>query len=432
MKGQTIIELKDINTGEVEKYVEENMMTNAIADYFKTGGLMNKLNVPPDNLVRTLLGGVILLDQALPENADLVFPPATANMTGNAVNGTTSNDDITEMGSYNSSESGWQSDGSYVQVFDFSTSQANGTIACVCLSSRLGAYTGLGNQTSKKRKNNVWDRYEGSNETYQLSGYELIRSDYQTSTIDVFLSTELSNIKSNKKITVTKYLMPLSRLNLKGTLTSLVKLSETIINIPDEYTNLANNNSTVRYDSDGNMYIYCRNYTWDSSNPLKVIKINAENVIEVITLQNTLGVSITTPSSKNNVFFEGGYMVVAYNNKFYRIALSDSSSMEMDNYLTTVPSNTEIVTQTSGRIFLRNGMVINVIQGTTLPVNTLNTEPSSDHVDIPNSGVMSLESTLTYLRIRRKQEYIASINNLENPVTKTADKTMKITYRIMF
>ena len=125
-------------------------------------------------------------------------------------------------------------------------------------------------------------------------------------------------------------------------------------------------------------------------------------------------------------------MVVAYNNKFYRIALSDSSSMEMDNYLTTVPSNTEIVTQTSGRIFLRNGMVINVIQGTTLPVNTLNTEPSSDHVDIPNSGVMSLESTLTYLRIRRKQEYIASINNLENPVTKTADKTMKITYRIMF
>ena len=430
MKGQTTIELKNVKTGAVERYVDNNMMTNAIEDYFNTGGLINNLNVPPDDIVKTLLGGIILFDEELPENANLVFPPATANMIGNAVNGITSNDNVTEMGSYNAAESGWQNDGSYLQVFDFSTSQANGTIACVCLSSKFGAYTGFGNGTSKKRKANTLTRYGGSNENYQLTDYKLVRVDYAASTIEVISTDELSNLKKGKKLTIIKYALPLTKLNIKGTLTSLVKLSETVINIPDEYINIVDSSSGIKYDSDGNVYIYPKYYDWTSSDALKIVRLNTQNQAEVISLQNTLGLSVTIPEKA--IYFEKGYMAILYQNKMYRVNLSDSSSIEFDSYLSTWSTNTEVYMQTNGRIFLRSGQVLNVIQGTVLPINNASTESATDYVDILNSGVMSVDASLYHIIIRRKQEYIASINNLENPVEKTADKTMKVSYRIMF
>lgn len=273
-------------------------------------------------------------------------------------------------------------------------------------------------------------RYGGSNENYQLTDYKLVRVDYAASTIEVISTDELSNLKKGKKLTIIKYALPLTKLNIKGTLTSLVKLSETVINIPDEYINIVDSSSGIKYDSDGNVYIYPKYYDWTSSDALKIVRLNTQNQAEVISLQNTLGLSVTIPEKA--IYFEKGYMAILYQNKMYRVNLSDSSSIEFDSYLSTWSTNTEVYMQTNGRIFLRSGQVLNVIQGTVLPINNASTESATDYVDILNSGVMSVDASLYHIIIRRKQEYIASINNLENPVEKTADKTMKVSYRIMF
>lgn len=228
MKGQTIIELKDVHTGAVERYVDNNMMTEAIEDIFKTRGLMARNAFTQTNLVKACLGGILLFDDALTESASNIFPPTNVNMVGNAAIDVTSTDTVTEMGSFNSNESGWQQDGSFLAVYDFNTSQANGTIASVCLTSDVGGYIGFGNGTSNARKSSTSDiyAYGGTRDTaYGMSGYRVVRVDYTASTVDMIATSAFTQNSENffgttKKIKIEKYKIPLSKLNRKRSIAS--------------------------------------------------------------------------------------------------------------------------------------------------------------------------------------------------------------------
>ena len=78
-----------------------------------------------------------------------------------------------------------------------------------------------------------------------------------------------------------------------------------------------------------------------------------------------------------------------------------------------------------GEICESNGYRVDMAEGVYAPVN-----PSSDEGYALQScnGLLGFDST----KIWRDPRYIATINNLEAPVTKTADKTMKVTYVIRF
>ena len=154
LKGKTTFELTDVNTGEVEVIEDSNMITNGLQEFLRTYGYFG-CDVLSDDTVRTnslwvnLLGGLFLFDTALDEDASNTFMPAGVKMIGNGSKDMANSDAVTELGSYNAPESGLQSDGSVKFVYDFSTQQANGTIACACLTSKVGGYIGMGNDSNR-------------------------------------------------------------------------------------------------------------------------------------------------------------------------------------------------------------------------------------------------------------------------------------------
>ena len=142
LKGTTRIELTDVNTGEVETYQNSNMVTNALRDVLKPLGLSKRPNRFLNEFVpyyEHLLGGILCFDTEIPEDADNYYPPAKANLTGCAVYGEQNNTKNTVRGGFNQTESEVNLKDRYVKyVYDFATSQANGTIASVCLTHKNG------------------------------------------------------------------------------------------------------------------------------------------------------------------------------------------------------------------------------------------------------------------------------------------------------
>ena len=148
LKGTMTIEMTDVNTGKIEKVLEHNMVTNALTEIFKPLGLAKD----PSLMLREfapyyqkLLGGILLFDREIEENPNNLFPPAEANLIGCAVYGNQNNTKGTKRGGYNQTESELNLTDRYMKfVYDFTTSQANGTIASVCLTHANGGYTSYG------------------------------------------------------------------------------------------------------------------------------------------------------------------------------------------------------------------------------------------------------------------------------------------------
>ena len=160
IKGKTIIELSDAKTGKlVQKTEDNNMLTNALTYFYKQGGMTNPTAFNADALrsdaLHYLLGGILCLDTALSEDATIVRVPAGVGMTANGAYNVLNTGNPPELGSWNENESGWQQDRSYKMVWDFTTSQGNGTVACVCLSSWFAGMQGIGNKSLTNKANPV-------------------------------------------------------------------------------------------------------------------------------------------------------------------------------------------------------------------------------------------------------------------------------------
>ena len=154
LKGKTTIELTDVNTGEVEAVEQENMLTNALSNFFNNNpmGLFNYMsntrtikyfNKYFAPICPNLLGGILLFPEALEENADNILVGSSQLPMGYASNDANPYDD-TMRGSMNLNESMAITNG-YKFVWDFSTSQGNGTIAALALTSCFGGAAVYGN-----------------------------------------------------------------------------------------------------------------------------------------------------------------------------------------------------------------------------------------------------------------------------------------------
>ena len=143
LKGKTKIILTNVETGEQEIHEDENLVTNALD---KLINLEMAVNHQPNSRILPLatnaLGGIMLFDGELTETPDNIHFPVEAHLVGYA-NQSVNTTDIFR-GSYNSVESGKTADG-YVSVWDFGTSQANGTIKAVASTHNHGGAAPLYN-----------------------------------------------------------------------------------------------------------------------------------------------------------------------------------------------------------------------------------------------------------------------------------------------
>lgn len=150
LKGKTIIELTDVKTGKVEKFEDNNLVTEAINDIILSRKKYAMFSEQTDTneydrrssfrsmfpLWQGYFGGIMLFQNSIDESRkylngdDVILGSATY---GNAYAGL---DPL--IGSYNSTESEMNEGEKYAKfVYDFATNQGNGTISAICLGNHI-------------------------------------------------------------------------------------------------------------------------------------------------------------------------------------------------------------------------------------------------------------------------------------------------------
>ena len=138
------VEKDNLITGAVAKMLNFAMRHNFTAcgssDNYNSNGVKNWCSKKTN-----LYKGLMLFDTALTESADNYFAPSTAKLTGFAVYDVvnTSEQNNPGMGSFSDSYSE-ETATSLKMVWTFGKKAGNGTIACVCLTNLLGGYAGMG------------------------------------------------------------------------------------------------------------------------------------------------------------------------------------------------------------------------------------------------------------------------------------------------
>lgn len=152
--GNTRIKLYNPLSGNVVKDIEsENtFQSEVVAKALRNLGecnasILNNTTFRADDYWKEILGGIFLFESTI--SSGNAFMPKGNRMRANAAVGIVNSDPPSELGSYNS-DSGITSDHKSLYLkYDWSTAQGNGDIACVCLTSKTGGFIGYGNPSGE-------------------------------------------------------------------------------------------------------------------------------------------------------------------------------------------------------------------------------------------------------------------------------------------
>ena len=473
LKGKTTFELTDVNTGEVEVVEDTNMITNGLQEFLTTYGYFG-CDVLSDDTVRTnslwvnLLGGLFLFDSTIEENVANTFMPAGVKMIGNGSKDYANSGAVTELGSYNNTESGLQSDGSIKLVYDFSTQQANGTISCACLTSKIGGYMGVGNESASYiDRNYSADRFITDSSCLCYSGISGEEKDsnhflypvysenaiYFTNPYNITYSSSYSaqHWSATGKIQILKVRGEFSSVGIKDS-KYIKQVMETYdIDIPqDILTYMGANTKQVIAIADScerNIYIIFSKSTaysqvLSTNGYCWIMKIDKNMNATAYRLTNNTGYNLYL--TREQIVFDGDYMWLwRYTNPYSIVGIKYSDSTQIIETVITDSSTRNLYNICKNLIGIYSSAskaptVYDVVNNTHKVVNGY-FENSSGYLLTPFSdkkGVYiysyapSGSSGACNYRVMKDPRYLATINNLSEPVVKTASKTMKVTYTI--
>lgn len=458
LKGTMILELTDENTGEVERVEETNMVTNAVnhilglnpmgvfyeaSDQYDEHMQWNDTLLP---ICPNMIGGIFLYSEPLEENADNIYP-TTAKLpmayASNDVNATA----CVERGSLNLTESKALDNG-YRFVWDFTSSQGNGTIAAVALTSAQGG------------KNAYGDLYSTSNVFLALRKADLDSLE-NSELANLFSAVEVdfeNNVMYNilfqdSSVIVRKRRLPVFSLGLNDRLndTTCALLEEKVITC----STFAFQGSYTPYGKfldgkDGYWYGFANQANSSGNAKVYWIKIKKDDysITEGIwTLSNVAMQAIG--SFKIDTYVENacraairdGYLYVPANNLtgIYKINLNNSADVTFIEFGFTSAgtsmsgASTSVITLVLVNDLLigydymvkPDDTVVRIIGGKRLPyVGT----PLFQYKEflVGWGGSYGSNCRTTFLLT----PYLATINNLSSAVVKNTDKSMKITYEL--
>ena len=460
IKGHTQIILTDVKTGKVEKIESDNLVTNAVKEFLSfwqplLGWKAIATYFMP--LWQKMFGGIYLFDIALTESASNTFLPnvADAKLTGYAGN-TTSGGEDTKRGSLNINESEEITNG-YKFVWDFGTSEANGTIACACLTNPLAGYHGYNYDplgalySGVNNTGNTGNNYKGMGWTSGTSNQGVLSRN------DAFfvlynMRWQLGFKAQNDKITH-EGLYCNNALNFfKG------EIETNNMNLLKNYGNVAESNEQVAatglYSGDGLGFDTGEKYIY-------FITTNTDIYVNIINKSNRQYESrFTIPYyTQTGKFVRGTHINssyrsdgagAVYKNGYIYFIVYDSGDNRNQGYVAKLNISTHEVsiitpkfTQTvRGGGYAQSNMFVDVngnilaggylIYGNDeyLPIESSFTIGSYAATYQISNYACLLNNYETYARIMPNLQYLATINNLSSPVEKTASKTMKVTYTL--
>lgn len=376
MKGTTIIELTDINTGEVKVTKDENFITNALKD------LCQPILKNHDTLytaifshegscsIESLMRGLIMFDSQFEENTAKYFPSNNEKMIGHGSDATYTGSDLT-MGSFNFNQSITSGDSERVYVWDFTSEQANGMIKSVCLSTQLGGHIGHGSKTPLEETSTTLRPF--SSITKSIVSLKYVESVYPHERVPFYLSFKndfivhgdiskmtagtitfyKTHLNSNKIDIFNKF--PSYTLsagtdaraqNIVGeeyTKVEIVTLDLSGVLGTGLYFGVAHDGQHLYVTSKSNAKETTESNAWAPGTSINLIKINLETFeYEVLSVTNTTGVSLAIRATYERMT-EGAYTFgVSNGHMFVRSWVSTGGSNVSDLYAINLSNNTDV------------------------------------------------------------------------------------------
>ena len=463
LKGKSIIELTDVRTGQVEVHEDTNLVTEAVMDVLNTNIMGILYNNTPFNgangeawmlpIKKNIMGGILLYQNPLEERADNIYAPLDNPLIGYASDDANNTKDV-RRGSRNLTESKVV-DGGFRFVWDFATSQANGTISAICLSNtlagkgtqyannymvRLGAY-------SCERNVYTMEAYRDNKRLYISEGYRLEMTTYNDSTQatlrkyrDDYLHASLVD-------------RPLSRVVLEPEEEINIELGHYPLHYHytggslDDTEAPYNNNHDVRnylyHGADGKWYGLVRreNQTLSSTSGSREYysRTGYEWFMDTVDANGCKTQKIVAPSGISEFFSIGmsGKWLMCYTGKtVYRIDTTNVANIELvpnitynaNHYATYIVDDDVVINgwyflDGEPKLYLRETSDASYVTWGRNQVARYKTYAVREWMYRYNDYVVNKELFLY-------TPYLATINNLAEPVIKTADETMKITYTI--
>lgn len=458
LQGTTKIELTDIHTGKVETYENKNIVTNALRDIFRPLGLSNRPSRYFSDFVpyyAKLLGGILCFDTTIEENPDNYYPPATAGLVGCASYGTQNNTTNTFRGGFNQTESEVSLKNRYVKyVYDFATSQANGTIKCVCLTHKNGGFTSYGGNNTVYTNEyplmqGICDDYlqyvypdrTGAKTSSRYSGFtigttELIfLIDREADCTYYFKIADKSHISIIRRRTFLKSVSILDNEYSTKPLIDETELDELKSELRIGYLG-------YNYDPATDKLYICTadNYNTQPNQTMLVTEIAVGTwKIRQYEVTNTADKNMST-NGMWAFFVTDGYLYLRGSDSpydLYKFEIANSANVTKFTRTNVGSINGGAKMVIGGRIYYENGndqlLIANTNTCEIMPpeckslfnsTHWLNVTPVRNEPLIYFADLGTWSTSGWHMMCN----YLATINNLAEPVTKTADKTMKITY----
>lgn len=457
-KGITEIELTNVATGETELIRDDNMITNAVAKIFSgniegmlyylgSSGTSFTNNILP--ICKNAIGGILLFTDPLIEDENNIYAPSDNPCVGYAsidVNATSN----VMRGSLNPTES-MNLDRGYKFVWDFTTSQANGTISAVALTHK---YAGIGY---------FGDSYNASNKVLQM---KFISSSLSGSIANRYIDAVEVNFNENhfysismnvdNEICINKVRKCFYEVGLKFTLSEDGDyILDTQVIHPTIFIRTSGSSINCDFYDGQDGYWYGFMVPSNSSGDavvkwIKISKLDYSFTEGTWTFSNVTfyqvgqrGTSATSPYRYIYSVLRNGYLYVMHYSKtgVYKINVNNSADITWIPFGFT--SNMySAADYSSTYMFLWNDRIMGsdyIINSDDSIIKTTNNNPLNrcctplfqEGVYALSFGKNSSSGYSVYKTLWLMTPYLATINNLGSSVIKTADKTMKITYTIM-
>lgn len=466
IKGHSVIELTDVNTGKVERYSDNNMLTNAIDYYLQDVGLVNQNPVftsdVRNNLVNQLMGGLLLLDENLTESAENIICPSGVKMVGNGSYNisSTAEDDVTELGSWNATESRWMSDGSYKMVWDFRTDQANGVIKCACLTSANHGFIGEGNSTSGayRPRSGTGRRsdytYSGSASSILIDGgnnqgSRIVHASRTNNTITMIDEYNLirttdhinEHMSETGKIKLKTYIAPFKKIDIRyNQAQDYMPATVTEISIPSAFVTALNHGNPYWYHKMGDTFCIVTGLVgvdygqgqWariPANGTMHILRINANNTLSYFAIPNPKGSSNLDLLLESILVSIDTLAFAESNFGAWFIDLSDTT--DFSNEAGWTYGSVDFF-YPSANVAFADGVKIDLGERKCYYANCWRNSGDSSQCNTYLNDNPLTNSYLFGTGISKSTNYLATINNLSEPVTKTDNKTMKVTYTLSF
>ena len=490
LKGHTLIELTNENTGKKEVYEHDNMITTAIEkEILSNKGLFNMpINSIPIyyynglykyNNIINLFGGLFLFHDPLSLDKDDYLIPFSNDLTGYGVYNNNNSGANTLLGSFSNVESGLQDDGSYKFVYNFNTAQGNGQISSIALTPMLSGKmsTGIKSEyfSSQQYLDISVDKLRSTNSVSIFTQGVLCHLDENYSYVidkENFIKSSNEFIGTNgKNLTIRKYSNPIHKININDYSNIITQEYETYtITIP-QYTTF-NDAISCSVQSD---YFYLIFQEQNNQNSFKLHKIDIVNKICTdydITLPNNSYLHfpiIANQSylSQNNSILDEYinknfcvvndtlycFVIPSDNRKkiqlcYYNLLTGESQLIE-NSRINLSGSNTleEFMSapyKNADYFYVRLDTYYYVVNCKNKKVTLLNIKNSTgDFLFTQNTfndcilytkvnSDTSFSTSKSYLELRfgTPAQFLSTKNNLETPVTKTSSQSMKVTYTL--